>query len=745
MERGGAGKAGEAGPEQENLHNPKSKIVMSATILTIEIRFEQDVVMTRQRARQIAELLGFDAQDQTRIATAVSEIARNAFQYAKAGRVEFRVEGESPHSLLICIRDKGSGITELNTILDGQYKSETGLGLGIIGSKRLMEHFEIESSPSNGTTIRMGKSLPKRAPLVSTNRLAQITDELIARSPSNPFEEIQQQNQELLRALAELQKREEALTQLNRELEDTNRGVVALYAELDEKADSLKRANELKTRFLSNMSHEFRTPVNSVISLSRMLLDRMDGELTPEQDKQVTFIRKAAEGLSELVNDLLDLAKVEAGKVDVQLAEFEVSELFGTLRGMLRPLLAHNSSIALVFEEPRDIPTLHTDEGKVAQILRNFISNALKFTLTGEIRVAAVRVGNTITFSVADTGIGIAPEDTERIFEEFAQVDSPLQKRVKGTGLGLPLSRKLAELLGGGVWVTSTPGIGSTFFASIPLVYPGSTEEPALPPVSWELDPQRLPVLVVEDNAETLFTYEKYFQGSIYQAFLVRTLSEAQQALALFTPTAIMLDILLEQQNTWALLSELKANEATQDIPILVVTFIDNEKQGMASGADAFLVKPVDRLLLLNQINRLVKRDTPQKLLLIDDDQTCRYVFKQLLSDTNLNVIEASDGSECSYLAQTEKPDCIVLDLDLPELSGVEVLSLLKSNPTTNPIPVIINTSQLLETEQRRVLADSTIAILSKETASQEVAVARVKEALVKAGIALEVGEGDYA
>ncbi|AFZ19690.1 ATP-binding protein [Allocoleopsis franciscana] len=719
-------------------------MAISATIITIEIRFEQDVVMTRQRARLIAELLGFDAQDQTRIATAVSEIARNAFQYAQGGRVEFRVEGESPQSLLICICDKGAGIANLNSILEGRYTSATGMGLGIIGSKRLMEWFEIESSSSHGTTVQMGKPLPKRALVVNGPRLAQIADELVQRSPSNPLEEIQQQNQELLRALAELQKREEALTQLNRELEDTNRGVVALYAELDEKADSLKRANELKTRFLSNMSHEFRTPLNSVISLSRMLLDRMDGELTPDQEKQVTFIRKAAEGLSELVNDLLDLAKVEAGKIVVQPDNFEVSELFGTLRGMLRPLLAHNSSIALVFEEPRDIPTLYTDEGKVAQILRNFISNALKFTPTGEVRVSAVRVGNTITFSVADTGIGIAAEDTERIFEEFVQVDSPLQRQVKGTGLGLPLSRKLAELLGGNVWVTGTIGVGSTFFASIPLVYSGSNQESPLPPVSWKLDPQRLPILVVEDNAETLFTYEKYFQGSIYQPFLARTLDEAEQALTLFTPTAIMLDILLEEQHTWGFIAELKGNQATQEIPILVVTVIDNEKQVRALGANAFLVKPVDRWSLLNQINTLIKRNTPQKLLLIDDDPASQYVLKQLLSDTDLNISEAFDGREGIDLAQIEKPDCIILDLSLPEMSGDKVLSLLKSDSKTNDIPVIINTSQSLETEEQKNLAQNTVAILSKETASQEIAIARVREALVKAGIALKACERGY-
>lgn len=480
---------------------------MSTTILTVKVCFEQDVVMTRQRARQIAQALGFDSQDQTRIATAVSEIARNAFQYAKGGKVEFRVKGLEPQIFLICIRDRGPGITNLKTILDGQYKSETGMGLGIVGAKRLMDQFHIESTPGDGTEVLMGKILPKRAPILQAKRLAQIADELVMRSPQEPFEEIQQQNQELLRTLEELQKRQVELAQLNRELEDTNRGVVALYAELDEKADSLQRANELKTRFLSNISHEFRTPLNSIVSLSRFLLDRMDGELTPEQEKQVMFIRKSAEGLSELVNDLLDLAKVEAGKIVVHPSEFEVSDLFGTLRGMLRPLLADNSSISLVFEEPVGIPMLRTDEGKVAQILRNFISNALKYTERGEVRVAAAMGStNTVVFSVADTGIGIALEDQQRIFEEFIQLYNPMQKRVKGTGLGLPLSRKLAELLGGSVSVKSGH-VGSTFFAVIPLVYSDFTEN-AQDPGVWQLD--KLNPVVKRDPQQKLLIEEDH-------------------------------------------------------------------------------------------------------------------------------------------------------------------------------------------------------------------------------------------
>ena len=238
---------------------------------------------------------------------------------------------------------------------------------------------------------------------------------------------------------------------LNRELEDTNRGVVALYAELDEKADHLRRADELKSRFLSNMTHEFRTPVNSILGLSSLLLDDRQRLGREAPSRRSLYIRKAAEQLSELVNDLLDLAKVEAGKTVVRPAEFSVENLFGALRGMLRPLLL-NQSVSLVFEDATALPPLYTDEGKVSQILRNLISNALKFTERGEVRVTAGRAGCgrvRSRFSVADTGIGIAPQDQARIFEEFTQLEHRLQSQVRGTGLGLPLSRRLAELLGG--------------------------------------------------------------------------------------------------------------------------------------------------------------------------------------------------------------------------------------------------------------------------------------------------------
>ncbi len=256
---------------------------------------------------------------------------------------------------------------------------------------------------------------------------------------------------------------------LQMELDETNRGVVALYAELDTQAQQLQRATELKSRFLAYMSHEFRTPISALRSLSRLLLDRIDGPLTAEQDKQVRFIESTAEEFADMVNDLLDLAKVEAGRVDVSPAWFEMVDLFSALRGMFRPVLT-NPEVSLVFEEPQGSVRLYTDDKMLSQILRNFISNALKFTLKGEVRVSAsTNDDGTITFAVADTGIGIDPQFHDAIFQDFTQVDSPIQKRLRGTGLGLSLSRQLAELLGGRVALASELGTGSTFSVTIPL------------------------------------------------------------------------------------------------------------------------------------------------------------------------------------------------------------------------------------------------------------------------------------
>ncbi len=438
----------------------------------VEIREERDLVLARQRARAVAARLGFDPQDQARIASAVSEVVRNVLQHASAGRIEFGLEGEPARGLVIRVVDRGPGIAEPDATREPPEAKAGGLG-GLAGARRLMDGFRIDTGPGAGTVVTMTKTLPRRSPPVTARLAAEMAEELAGLDAPSPVEELLRQNRDLIRVLDELKARELELARLNRELEDTNRGVVALYLELDERAESLRQASEMKTRFLSHVSHELRTPLTSILSIGRLLMDRVDGELTVEQERQVAYILGAAQDLTGMVNDLLDLARIEAGRDVLRLEPVHLPDFFAALRGTLRPLLAAGSPVELVFEDPSGLPDLDTDEGKLAQVLRNLVSNALKFTEAGEVRVSA-RPGpdGSMAFAVADTGIGIAPAHLGRIFEEFGQVDGPLQRKVKGTGLGLPLARKLAELLGGDLAVRSRPGLGSTFTATIPIVHP---------------------------------------------------------------------------------------------------------------------------------------------------------------------------------------------------------------------------------------------------------------------------------
>jgi signal transduction histidine kinase/CheY-like chemotaxis protein len=578
-------------------------------IVAVPIESEGDVVTVRQRAHRLAELLGFERQDQTRIATAVSELARNAFSYAGGGRAEFVLESSViPQIFSIRISDKGPGIADIQTILDGQYRSQSGMGLGVLGARRLMDHFRIDSRVGEGTTVEIGHDRPRREAPITRTALAEVAAKLQKDNSSDPLEVLRQQNRELMQSLDELRRKDEESRHLDRELSDTNRGVVALYAELDERAEQLRRASELKTKFLSNMSHEFRTPLNSILALSRLLLDRIDGNLTAEQERQVGYIRRSAESLLELVNDLLDLAKVEAGKVDIRPTVFSIADLFSGLRGALRPLLT-SPAVELIFDTPEKLPSLFTDEAKVTQILRNLISNALKFTEQGEVRVTASYDSekDCVSLWVRDTGIGIAPADQSRIFEEFSQVDTKIQKRVKGTGLGLPLSKSLAELLGGELIVESVPGQGSVFTLSIPR----ERGDPA------------------------------------------------------------------------------RAHRAA-----------DN---------------------------------TRKRVLLIDDDETFRYVMRQIISsEPRYDFIEASDGDIGLKAAREQKPDVIILDLQMPTVDGFTVLQELNADSRTSLTPVIVSTSLNVNAELKARLPAGT-RVISKNTISRENVSLSLRDATVGA------------
>ena len=543
-------------------------------------------------------------------------------------------------------------------------------------------------------------------------------------------------HRETERQQRELKRRADELARLNGELEESNRGVRSLHTALDEKAESLQLAAEIKSRVVANVSHEFRTPLHSILGLSKVLLNPINGPLSGEQEKQVQFIRNSAEALFELVNDLLDLSKMEAGKATLRHSRFVVRDALSALRGMMKPLLPPGSPVELRLVEPPEPLEMETDESRLSQVLRNLVSNALKFTEAGHVTVsAAPGPRDTVVFTVQDTGIGIAPEHHERIFEEFSQVESHLQRKAKGTGLGLPLARRLTELLGGTLTLKSSLGHGASFTITIPRVHMEVAEMTGLTERSEHLDPSRAPVLVLEDDRQTLFLYEKYLARSGFQVLPVRSTDEARRVLERVRPAAMVLDVMLEGETSWSFLADMKNNEATRDIPILVVTVTDREQKARALGADEFWLKPVDEGQLQRKLQAMARTGPVERILIIDDDDVHRYLLKQLLKDMPYVLLEAAGGKDGIRLAREKSPHLIFLDFVLPDITAFDVLDELKADPRTRDVPVILHTSHELKEDERTRLAKETAAILSKHTLSREVAITRIRDALSKAGL----------
>jgi signal transduction histidine kinase len=534
-------------------------------LASVDLHYPDGVVLARQRAREVAQLLGFDHGEQTRIATAVSELARNAHRYAGGGEVAFGVEGES---LTVEVVDQGAGIADVDAVLSGSYQSNTGLGQGLAGVRRLMDAFEI-STGARGTRVWTAKRLPQGVDL-SPGTARELRLDIARASAGSAYQEVQEQNQELLQALSELRSRQDELLHLNVELEETNRGVVALYAELDERAEQLRDADGKKSRFLADMSHELRTPLNSIVALADLLCDG-PGSLTTEQRTQVEYIRRMATDQLQLVGELLDLAKIEAGRIDLELRSLSVPEVFAALRPQLRPLVA-GSPVALRFSSEPDLPQLVTDEGKLIQIMRNLIGNAVKYTNEGEVVVTASAVDDHLELAVQDTGVGIAAADLERIFDEFIQVAGEHQRKAAGTGLGLALGRKLAAVLGGGVTAESTLGKGSRFVLVLPWRTPAFDGATVGREDAGVANPVLDLVLVADDDDAARYVIRRQLEGAVAEIVEVSGGGAVLEFVGRRRPSAIVLDLTMPDVDGFEVLKRIRATAGLDRVPVVVHT-----------------------------------------------------------------------------------------------------------------------------------------------------------------------------
>jgi signal transduction histidine kinase len=446
------------------------------TLLRRVVVTDEDVFTVRRQAREIALRLGLTGQDQIRFAAALSEVGRRMLVEVGGITVEFSLsDGTS-----FAVRTSGVGPVSDDLIA------------AIDVTRPLVDTYEVDRG-SDGVAVTLARSLPVAHDLTD-QEVESIRAEVTAMAAGTPLDELAEHNRQLLSTVEVVQAQRDELLRVNAELEETNRGVmalyselsgeleatnrgvVALYAELDQRTDQARTANEAKTRFLANVSHELRAPVTAIVGLLRLIRDPDSDRLTPEQDNQLEYVDSSARTLLDLVNDLLDLAKAESGKLEPVLEPVALADIFATLSGTMRAVPRGESTVLIVGEAA--VPQLVTDPILLTQILRNLVTNGIKFTPSGEVRLAADYDAQTdeVVMEVSDTGIGIPAEEQERIFEEFHQVRHQHRLGVTGTGLGLPYARRLAHILGGAITLDSEPGRGSTFTVRLPVNGP-STED----------------------------------------------------------------------------------------------------------------------------------------------------------------------------------------------------------------------------------------------------------------------------
>jgi signal transduction histidine kinase/DNA-binding response OmpR family regulator len=667
----------------------------------IRLQHQTSVYEARKKIRGLADALGYAPIVATRLATAVSEATRELLRSGREPRIAVALE-LSPSRLVLDFESRVAipHLASLAGFFDGL--QQKGSQDGFLG-------------------LRASKQLP--------NPAFQPTDTFVSEQRGR----IQGLSREEL--MVEIQRKNRELEQHSAALEET---VAQRTEQLKQAMEAAEDASRAKSGFLANMSHELRTPMNAIIGYSEMLAEDAEDAGNEEAVADLKKIHSAGTHLLALINDVLDLSKIEAGRMDLYLEEFEIPAMVGEVVTTIDALVKKNDNTLNVELDPA-LGAMRADVTKVRQALFNLLSNAAKFTHRGEIGLVVQgerKDGEDwVRMAVSDSGIGIPPEKIDHVFEEFSQADETTTRDYGGTGLGLPISRRFCQMMGGDITVESSAGQGSTFTIRLPMEVELAAEEAEAAPAAVTPEPgeERL-VLVVDDDPNALDLLGRTLQGA---GVRVVTASDGQEALNLartLHPAAITLDVLMPGMDGWEVLRELKGDPATRDIPVLMVTMTEDRELGYALGATEFLTKPVNRGQLVQLLDRYAPEGAERHALVVDDKAENRQVLRHALENEGWQVSEAENGRVALERVADCAPSLILLDLMMPVMDGFEFVMEMRRRDASRAIPIVVVTAKDVTDEERRRLNGDVVGLIQKGGLDREAMLALLREQVAATG-----------
>ncbi len=536
------------------------------------------------------------------------------------------------------------------------------------------------------------KNIQEQLAIGLTNSLALVQMEKLISDLKSLNDDYQEQN-------LKIKRQNDKLTQLHNELKEK-------AGELEIEKQKAEELTKLKSQFLASMSHELRTPMNAILGLTELMLD--DESIKTKDRERLYVVMNSAKRLMGLINDILDLSKIEAGRMDVALEDFLLEDLIAEVNASVTPLLVNKNLEFKIIKNTDTQIIINTDKGKVIQVLINLLGNAVKFTENGTVELKISSVDGELLFEVSDTGIGISEENMKIIFEEFRQIDGTTTRRYSGTGLGLTICKKIADLMNGSISVESRKGEGSTFSFKIPLVVVEHKKKEVIPHLNIEklIKNRQNPILVIDDDPDVRYTIGQYLMSKGYEVEYAEDGETGMQKAISLQPFAITLDIMLPGKDGWSVLKELKENPETEDIPVILVSIISDKNLGYGLGAYEYIVKPISSEKLTHAFSQLEEKAKKriEKIVIVDDDETVFENFRDEFSNEKVRIDYIKDSELAFSKIKEIQPDLIILDLLMPKVDGITLSHKLKTHRETRDIPIIISTNDEMSEDDRESL-----------------------------------------